>query len=145
MALDRRVHVRVRGVLVMDWHLLVDGWESVRCWRLQRVDELGWVEGIIVLNRWEKLVRDRRELQRTDMLFLRLRFGHRVGGFWRITLDRREGGDGNREIPGFRTLSCTYAAWTDSAGCWRGTLRGRVLGEIFRSDKFGAETSTRDA
>jgi len=80
-----------------------------------------------------------------DVLFLGFGFGRKVGSFRSIALNQREGGDGNREIPGSRALSCAHATWADSAGFRRGTLWGGVLSEVFRSGKFGAETSTSQA
>lgn len=88
MALDRRVEIRVRGILVMNWHRFVELGEHVCCWRLQRVDKLSWVGGIVVFNWWEgKVARDGGGLRDMGVLFLGLGLGCGLGSFQRIILD----------------------------------------------------------
>ena len=47
MTLDRRVHIRVWRVLVVHCRGFVKLGERARCWRLERVHDLGWVGGIV--------------------------------------------------------------------------------------------------
>jgi len=98
-----------------------------------------------VLGRWEKVIRGSRGLGDMYVLLLGLGFGCRVGGFQNIRLDRRRRGNDDRQIPGFRALSRTYAAGTESARFRRRALWGGVFSELFGGDEFGPETSPSDA
>ena len=79
----------------MHWHLFVELWERVCRRRLDWVDKLSWVGGIVVLGRWEEVIRDGRGMRGMDVLFLGLGSDDSVDGFQDITLNWRRRGDGD--------------------------------------------------
>lgn len=92
MTLDRRVHIRVRRILVMHCGGFVELREHVCCWRLQGVGKLSRVGGIIKL-RGGKVIRGGRGLGDMDVLLLGLRFGSRVAGLEDVRIDCGSRGD----------------------------------------------------
>ena len=93
MSLDRRVHIRVCGISVMHRHRLVELGERVCSRRLQRVDELSRVDGIILLNRGEKVIRGGRGLGGMNVRLSGFKFDCRLCGFQYITLCGRRRDD----------------------------------------------------